>query len=168
MSARSITCAFTGHRPKKLPWGTDEGSEACRALKRSIADTVEALYEAGFRHFICGMALGADMYFGEAVAALREEREDVTLEAAVPFSGQADRWSAGNRLRYERLLACCDERTVLAPHFTHGCLMERNRYMVDHAAVLVAVFDGSPGGTKNTIAYAGEQGVDIVCLPVSV
>ena len=69
---REITCCFTGHRPDKLPWGTDERDPRCLALKKSIARELEGLYLRGYRHFISGMARGADLYFVEAALALRE------------------------------------------------------------------------------------------------
>ena len=74
---REKTCCFTGHRAEKLPWGDDERAPACLRLKAAIADVLQSLYAAGYRHFLCGMATGADIYWGEAVAALREERPDV-------------------------------------------------------------------------------------------
>ena len=58
MAARQESCCFTGHRPGKLPWGMDEQDRRCLALKARIADAVEAAYQEGYRHFLCGMALG--------------------------------------------------------------------------------------------------------------
>lgn len=58
---REITCCFTGHRPEKLPWGEDEDSPACAALKRRMARTLEELLLRGWRHFLCGMAQGSDL-----------------------------------------------------------------------------------------------------------
>ena len=78
------TCCFTGHRPDKLPWGVREDDPRCTDLKARLAAALEAEYDAGTRHFICGMARGADLYFAEAVLALRERRSGVTLEAARP------------------------------------------------------------------------------------
>ena len=49
--------------------------------------------------FICGMARGCDFYFAEAVLALRQERGDVTLEAAIPCPTQTDGWSGADRTR---------------------------------------------------------------------
>ena len=63
MRGRPITCCFTGHRPEKLPWGTDESDPGCTALKLKIYDAVESAYAEGLRHFICGMARGCDFYF---------------------------------------------------------------------------------------------------------
>ena len=67
------TCTFTGHRAEKLPWGYNENDPRCRRLKRTLYDTLEAVYESGFHRFICGMAEGCDLYFCEAVLALRED-----------------------------------------------------------------------------------------------
>ena len=60
---REHTCCFTGHRPNKLPWGSNEGDPRCLALKERLAREVEAAYDKGYRHFISGMALGCDLYF---------------------------------------------------------------------------------------------------------
>lgn len=164
---RQQTCCFTGHRPEKLPWGYDEEHPDCRLLKSVLADVLGALYAAGYRHYICGMALGADMYFGEAVAALREERPDVTLEAAIPFDGQDRKWPPALRRRYARLTESCDECTVLSPVYTDTCMLERNRYMVDRSSLLLAVYDGRPGGTRYTVRYAADSGLEVVQLPLA-
>lgn len=74
----------------------------------------------GVRHFICGMATGCDMFFAEAVLALRERRPDVTLEAAVPCEEQDRRWTHGLSERYDRLLAECDSRTLVSPRLHAG------------------------------------------------
>ena len=60
MRGRPCTCCFTGHRPEKLPWGSDETDPRCTALKRKLYDALEAAYDEGMRHFICGMARGCD------------------------------------------------------------------------------------------------------------
>ena len=83
------TCCFTGHRASKLPWKYREDDLRCIRLKQQIYDTVEAVYDSGIRHYICGMANGCDLYFGEAVLQLRQLHPDITLEAAVPYEGQA-------------------------------------------------------------------------------
>ena len=166
MAARQESCCFTGHRPGKLPWRFDEGDRRCLVLKARIADALEAAYQEGYRHFLCGMAQGCDLYFCEAALELRDRCPGVTVEAAVPCPTQADNWPPDQRARYRRLLAACDGETVVSRRYTAGCMQRRDRYMVDHAALLIAAFDGSPGGTRYTVQYAMEQGLDIVDLAI--
>ena len=160
------TCTFTGHRAEKLPWGYNENDPRCRRLTRTLYDTLEAVYESGFHRFICGMAEGCDLYFCEAVLALREDHPDITLEAAVPFAGQAEHWGTAQRQQYESLLSRCDTVTVLQEHYSPGCMMKRNRYMVDHADLIIACYDGKSGGTLNTLRYAIGRDIQIVHLPL--
>ena len=55
---RDISCCFTGHRPEKLPWVEDEQAPSCLEIKDKLAASVVRAYEAGYRHFLCGMARG--------------------------------------------------------------------------------------------------------------
>ena len=73
MPVRQKSCCFTGHRPAKLPWGYREEDPRCITLKARIFDAVTLAWQEGYRHFICGMAQGCDLYFCEAVLALREQ-----------------------------------------------------------------------------------------------
>ena len=158
---REHTCCFTGHRPDKLPWGTREDDPRCRALKDSLKEALERAYQAGCRHFICGMARGSDLYFAEAVLALRELHPEITLEGARPCETQADGWPQSERNRYFGILDRCDYETLVQHHYDRGCMMRRNRYMVDRANRIIAVYDGVPqGGTAQTLLYALRQGLE--------
>lgn len=159
------TCCFTGHRPDKLPWGVREDDPRCTDLKARLAAALEAEYDAGTRHFICGMARGADLYFAEAVFALRERRSGVTLEAARPCESQASRWPQEEQRRYQSILERCDYETLVQHQYDRWCMMRRNRYMVDRSARLLAVYDGVPkGGTAQTLAYALRKGLAVTIL----
>ncbi len=148
----------------KLPWGMNEDDPRCRALKLELDARLGAIYELGYRHFLCGMAIGCDMYFAEAVIRLREEHADVTLEAAIPFGDQPGRWNRTLRRRYNALLDRADKVTVLQVGYTPDCLQRRNRYMVDRSSLLLACFDGKPGGTMSTILYAERSGVKVLII----
>ncbi len=162
----TLCCTFTGHRAQKLPWRYDESDPRCLDLKQRIYDTAEAVVSSGFTHFICGMAEGCDLYFCEAVFELRCEHPEITIEAAVPFAGQAELWPAAEKARYERLISACDKVTVLQEEYSPGCMMKRNRYMVDHADLIIACYDGQSGGTLNTLRYAVEKKVRILHLSI--
>lgn len=159
--ARQESCCFTGHRPAKLPWGYNERDPRCVRLKERIADAVLLAYQEGYRHFLCGMAQGCDLYFCEAVLALRERYQEVTVEAAIPCPTQADAWPEAERDRYRELVARCDMETMVSDTYSSTCMQRRDRYMVDHAMLLIAAFDGTAGGTRYTVEYALRRGIEI-------
>ena len=161
-----LTCTFTGHRAEKLPWGYNENDPRCRRLKQTLYDTLEAVYESGFHRFICGMAEGCDLYFAETVMALKSTYPHITLEAAIPCPSQADGWSERQQARYRDILSRCDYETMVQQSYTPGCMQRRNRYMVDHASLLIAVNDGARGGTRSTIEYAFKRGVNVLDIPL--
>lgn len=160
------SCCFSGHRPTKLPWGYDERDIRCIEFKKRLSATIEAVASSGVTHFICGMALGCDMYCAEAVIELKKRKSCVTLEAAVPYDGQDEGWSADNRKRYRDILMQCDKTVLLSDKYTPHCMMDRNRYMVDSSAILIACYDGQSGGTWNTIKYAMKKDLEIIKLPL--
>ena len=100
-----------------------------------------------------------------AVLALKKTHPQLTLEAAVPCPTQADGWCSAQRERYRRILELCDYETMVQEKYTRDCMQRRNRYMVDHAALLLAVHDGQPGGTQRTMEYAMRRGLQIVDIP---
>lgn len=161
-------CTFTGHRPQRLPWGENEADPRCAAIKEKLFQAVLTAYQQGCRHFICGMALGCDLYFAEAVLRLKAlHPRSVTLEAAVPYPEQAKKWRAEQQARYRRLLEQCDVETVVQQFYTKSCLMRRNQYMVDHAGRVIAIYNGRcGGGTYATINYAldKQRALDILYL----
>ena len=166
MRGRQAACSFTGHRPEKLPWKYDEGDQRCVDLKRRIRDAVESAYDTGYRHFLSGMALGCDLYFCESALALRARHPEVSVEACIPCPTQCGDWPESERARYRALVAACDYETLVSAKYTPDCMQRRNRYLVDHASLLIAAFDGTPGGTQYTVQYAMRRGVEIVDLPI--
>lgn len=49
MRGRPCSCAFTGHRPGKLPWGEDENDLRCIALKAKLRAAVGSAIHEGWR-----------------------------------------------------------------------------------------------------------------------
>ncbi len=157
-----MVCAFSGHRPEKLPWGGDERDARCAALKLQIFRAAERAYRDGFSEFACGMARGCDLYFFEAVDRLRAGFPDIRFTAWLPCPEQAGRWGASDRARYEAALSRCDRVITVEPSYSPGCMLRRNRAMIDTCARLITVYDGSGGGTGAAVSYAERRGVELI------
>lgn len=154
-------CCFTGHRPPKLSFGFDESAEACVALKKRMLQESVRLYEQGIRTYYIGMAQGVDLWAGEIVAGMKRMLEGVRMVAVIPYADQARSWNQEMQSRYAAVMESADEVIQISQQFTKACLHQRNRYMVEHASHMIAVYNGSSGGTKSTLAYATRRGLTI-------
>lgn len=165
-TAQGKVCAFSGYRPTKLPFYSED-DPACVALKMRLKDEIYTAAENGYTDFLCGMALGSDTWAAEAFLEVRDALRgfcDIRLHAYLPYPGQDTRWSDKNRRRYHRILAACDTAEYACDRYLPDCMERRNRAMVERADRLIAVFDGQKGGTANTIRMAHEKGIELRIL----
>ena len=118
--SKKNTCCFTGHRPQKFPWGYDEEWEDCVKLKLKLACEIEAMWKKGVTTFISGMAIGVDMWAAEIVLDLKSAypQDTIKLIAAIPYEGQANKWSVEYRERYFDILAQADQEVIMQEHYT--------------------------------------------------
>lgn len=155
-------CAFTGYRPQKMPFGFDETDPRCIDFKKRIRATIQTLYDMGYRHFISGGALGMDIFAAEAVVELRKQHPEVILEMVSPFDAQASKWPEEYRARHDLLFELADITTVTSHVYTKSAMFIRNRYLVSNADLLLAAYDGQPGGTAMTCELARRYNVPIM------
>ena len=161
-------CAFTGHRPQRLSFCSDEADERCIQLKLILREQIIHLIEEdGVSYFITGMAMGVDMYAAEIVLDLKANYPGLQLECAIPYEEQAMRWTNALRERYYNIASKCDKETMLQTHYSSGCFQRRNRYMVDQADIVLAVWDGQPSGTGSTVKYALSKGKQVIRIDPS-
>ncbi len=161
------SCAFTGHRPKSFPFGYHEEHPDCIRLKAVLREQIEELYGVGFTRFITGCAIGVDMWAGEIVTDLMKSYKDIELICVVPFEEQATHWSEKDRERYFDMLSSCTGAVTMQSRYTDDCYTKRNRYMIDHADVLLAVCDPNSNrrsGSAATVNYARKQRVPVILV----
>lgn len=156
MSFQDLTVAATGHRPGSLqPYG----GYSNLLFNQLITFARKTLRDDRPKRMTVGMALGWDQAVAQACVDL-----DIPFTAAVPFEGQESTWPDASRARYARLLAfadhvqiICDKDTMPVPR----AMQKRNEWMVDQSQAVMALWNGSFGGTHNCIRYAEKQHVPV-------
>lgn len=138
--------ASTGHRPNKIPVDPQRLFEfACERL--TLISPVRV---------ISGMAQGWD----EALAAAARHM-GIPYVAAVPFPGHGKKHWPGRIYAFMDLLAGAAEIEIICDTPGARSMQRRNEWMVDRADRVLALHDGSWGGTFNCIQYAQKRGVPV-------
>lgn len=158
-------CAFTGHRPHKFPWRYDESDSRCVALKALLRGRIIRLAQAGVADFFSGGAEGVDCWAALIVLELRKKDPALRLHMILPHEGQADGWSVSAQERYRSILRQADSLEYVNREYYEGCMLDRNRRLVESAGLLLAVYNGERrGGTAATVRYAQKLGREIIVL----
>lgn len=154
MTFSSNVVAATGHRPQKLGGFSEEAENSLV----DIATTGLAMLQPGL--VITGMALGWDMAVARAARSL-----GIRYVCAIPFKGQESIWPQNRKDMYRELLGSAYKSFVLSEGGFSGKSMQlRNQWMVDNCTLLMAMWDGSTGGTHNCVKYALSVGRPLVNL----
>ena len=148
-------CCFTGHRPNKLGYSENE-------IKPLLETAIDNAISDGYVTFITGMAEGVDIWAAEIVLEKKKENKDLHLICAVPHPGFEKRRSQYETERYEYIIKNADYVTTISDNYYRACYQKRNLWMVDRSSLVIAVFNGTASGTKNTVDYAREMGVRVV------
>lgn len=151
-----MIAAFTGHRPDKLG-----GYKLPNPTYVHVCQKIEkALKELKPEKVISGMALGVDQW-----AANIAHRLSIPFIAAVPFEGQEKAWPIQSQETFHKLIKLACERVIVSPGGYSAHKMQiRNAWMVDHCDILIAIWDGSQGGTGNCVNYAKSIGKEIYLI----
>ena len=158
-------CAFTGHRPKSFPWKYNEAAPDCVLLKEILAKQIKLLADIGVTDWLSGMAQGVDLWCAQIVLDLRKENPALKLHAILPCEGQERKWTASAQEHYRSILAQANEVIYVGQKYSRDCMLERNRYLVDHSSILLAVCNGSyQSGTGMTVRYAQKLGREVIII----
>ena len=149
----------TGHRPNKI-YGYDIYNKQWTELKEKFK---KLLVENNCDEAITGMALGVDTVFALAVLELKEEGYDIKLHCAIPCVNYTWKWIKESVDLYDKIIAKADIYKLVSDEFYKPWLMQRrNEYMVYLADKVIAVWNGSTGGTYNCVKYAEKCGKEII------
>jgi uncharacterized phage-like protein YoqJ len=147
--------AGTGHRPDKLGGYGREAHErlvaiACAGLGDIIGDVTGV---------ISGGALGWDQALADAALRL-----NLPLTMALPFEGFECKWPKESQEFLHSLLNPADVVFVCDPGYAAWKMQHRNKWMVDNCDTVLALWNGTDGGTANCIRYANKVNKPIINL----
>lgn len=143
---RALCCAFSGHR--------DLSAEALRALQPRMEQVVTASIAKGYRHFLAGGAMGFDMLAAITVLNLQFSFPYITLSMILPCPAHDEKWDFAKRGQLQTICKRATEVLYTAEHYHRGCMMIRNRYLIDHSAALICYCARKSGGTAATLQMA--------------
>lgn len=150
-------CCFTGHRPQKC-FGSEE------SIRLKLIAAINEAIQNGYDTFVTGMAEGVDVWAADEVLKIKKEHEKIKLICAVPFEGVEKNRTEEQKNTFRKIIASADNVAYVCPKYRPWCFSARNQWMVDHASMVIAVFNGTPGGTEATIQYAHKKERKIVLL----
>lgn len=151
---RHNTACFTGHRPGGIG-GYRDDNPTRQAVRQALFHMINLAVYAGVEHFIAGMAQGVDMDAAALVLEKQQRNPHIHLHAAIPCNRQEHLWPASAQECYHSLLKRCASITVISPGaYAAWKMQRRNEWMVDHSGTVIAVWNGTSGGTANCLIYA--------------
>lgn len=152
---RTVSAAFTGHRFYDF--------SQREFIQERLTSAISEAYDHGIRNFISGFALGIDLMAAQLVQSLKCNLPGISLTAAIPFEGQAERYNIYDKRVYGCLLELADKVIVLSDCYYPSCFLDRDEFMVENASYLIAYYDGrEKGGTYYTVKKARARGIPII------
>lgn len=150
------TCCFTGHR--KIP--PMQSVEIAERLKTELIK----LIDQGYLYFGAGGALGFDTIAAKAVLTLQQSCPQIKLILVLPCKTQTRGWEKEDIAIYEDIKNRCNKVVYTSEDYARGCMLKRNRHLVDNSSACVCYLTESKGGTAYTVDYARRSGIKIVNL----
>jgi uncharacterized phage-like protein YoqJ len=145
-----MNLAVTGHRPPKIG-GYNTNSTLRHKVREAIKQKIELIKPD---YGISGMALGVDQDFAQICIDLK-----IPFIAAIPFTGQESVWQQQDKDTYNKLLEQAHAKEIVSlGGYAAWKLQKRNEWMVHQCHELLAIWDGSSGGTANCVAFAEKVG----------
>lgn len=136
-----------------------------RFVEKNLTEQISALADDGVTGFISGMALGVDLWAAQIVLDLRKDNPRLKLCCALPCEGQEKKWPSHAQEQYRSILKQADKIVWVNREYTADCMLKRNRYIVDHSSILLAVYNGAyQSGTGMTVRYAESKHHKIILI----
>ena len=152
-------CAFTGHRPEKIV-----GQEGFVIVE--LRKAIESAVNEGYTTFISGCSRGVDLWAADIIIEMRRHNKRLKLICAIPFDGFDEKWPLDWKKHLVLIKKEADWIQVISNEYHPEAYQKRNIWMVNKASKIIAVCNGEPSGTLNTVRYAETQNVSIHMIQV--
>ncbi len=150
------TACFTGHR--------QISAQHMLALPALLKAEIAKQADVGVTHFRAGGAIGFDTLAALCVIEQKKLYPHIKLDLILPCRDQDAAWSEHDRSAYRFVLSEADSVSYLRERYCEGCMLERDRRLVEGSDVCIAFLTKSKGGTAYTASYALKMGLDFVNL----
>ena len=115
------------------------------------------------------MAIGTDTIFAVAGLYLRDHGYNIKVTCAIPFKGQESKWPLESQNLYNMILEKADNIVYVCNEgYAKWKMQKRNEYIVNLLTsdndFLIAVWNGTPGGTANCVGYAKKLNKRIIYI----
>ena len=163
MEMTNKTVCFTGHRPNKLKgYNPKSNKDLLWKIHNTIVDLIE---NRDVDTFINGLALGIDLWSAKIVIKLKEKYPHIKLISACPCKKHPSKWNEEGKKLWSEVWLSSDKSIVVTDEYYKPYLMQiRNKWMVDNSDIVLAVWDGTSGGTANCVNYAKEQEKELIII----
>ena len=148
------TCCFTGHRilPKaEIP-----------IIKTELKKAVIELINEGVIYYGAGGALGFDTIAAQTIIDLKEVYPQIKLILVLPCKNQTEKWEQSDINMYEYIKSQADKCVYTSESYYDGCMLKRNRHLVDNSSYCICYLKNKRGGTFYTYNYALRQGISVI------
>ncbi len=142
----SKTCCFTGHR--------DIPQNEVDYLNRRLYEEIEKLVKIGVLYYGSGGARGFDLISANVVIELKKKYPMIRLVMVLPCPEQTQNWNLQDKTEYKRILESADKVKFLSDKYYEGCMLTRNRHLVNNSMYVICYKSKEHGGTAYTVDYA--------------
>lgn len=155
------------YRPpaKKFSLGLQRKCSRLCDVERSLGGANFRAGRTGRNGLPIGHAQGTDLWCAQIVLDLKKKNPALKLHAILPCEGQERKWTVSAQEYYHSILTQANEVVHVGEEYSRNCMLERNRWLVEHSSILLAVYNGMfCSGTGATIRYARQLGRNIYIL----
>ena len=139
-------CCFTGHRKIK--------KNEFDLVQSKLKENIVQLIESNVTIFICGGALGFDTLAALEVLEQKKSNKNIQLVMALPCKEQCKNWKEKDKIIYKNIMQKADKITYVSEEYSNGCMLKRNRYMIDNSNYCICYLRYTKSGIAYTVNYA--------------